>query len=93
LSRSKLDVRDFAAAVVGYCLAFSASVTSWARTVDRNKLVGGHVRSAHLAGLAVDCVYDGAPPGPEADTWLALHGLQRLSEGDHDHIMPADWGA
>lgn len=86
-----MDVRDFAAGVVAYCLAFSGSVTSWCRSVERNREVGGVPRSAHLVGLAVDVVYDGASPGPEADHFLGAHGLKRLPEGDHDHIMPLDW--
>jgi len=82
---------QFAGLVYDYGLAFSASATSWFRTPDHNKLVGGIARSAHLAGLAVDVVYDGARPGEEADSWLASRGLVRLPEGDHDHLMPDFW--
>jgi hypothetical protein len=81
----------FAEKVSIYCRAFSCSVTSWWRTVERNRAVGGVIRSAHLAGLAVDVVYDGAPPGPEADRMLSDLGLVRIHEGDHDHIQPLDW--
>lgn len=93
MSRSDLDVRDFAAAVLGYCLAYSGSVTSWCRSVDHNTAVGGVPASAHLLGLAVDVIYDGAAPGPDADDWLRLHALKRLREGTHDHLMPLDWRA
>jgi hypothetical protein len=88
-----MDVRDFAAGVYSYCRVFSASCTSWVRSTDRNRAVGGVINSAHLVGLAADVVYDGSPPGPEGDEYLALRGLKRLPEGDHDHIMPADWRA
>jgi hypothetical protein len=84
-------VGEFAEFLFDYCIAFSGSVTSWVRTVTRNRAVGGVVKSAHLIGVAADVVYDGARPGPEADTWLAARGLKRLPEGDHDHVMPLDW--
>jgi hypothetical protein len=86
-----LTLDAFADAVYDYCMAFSGSVTSWMRTPARNAAVGGVPRSAHLVGLAVDVVYDGARPGPPADAWLALRGLKRINEGDHDHLMPAQW--
>lgn len=86
-----MDVRDFAASAVSYCFAFSGSVTSWVRTVEHNGAVGGVPDSAHLRGLACDVIYDGSPPGDEADDWLAAHGLRRIREGDHDHLMPRDW--
>ena len=87
-----LTLAVFSDAALEYCQVFSGSVTSWYRTVDHNAEVGGHPRSAHLVGLAVDVVYDGSRPGPQADAWLALHGLKRLVEGDHDHLMPTHWG-
>ncbi len=77
----------FAEHVFDYCLAFSGSVTSWCRSIARNAAVGGVANSQHLTGLAVDVVYDGAPPGPEATEWLAQRHLLRIPEGDHDHIM------
>jgi len=83
----------FGELLYAYGLTFSASTTSWFRTVEHNAHVGGHPKSAHLAGLAADVVYDGARPGPEADAWLRLRGLKRLIEGDHDHLMPLDWGS
>lgn len=91
MSPTDLTVEEFAAAAFDYGQAFSASVTSWGRTVERNRAVGGVARSAHLAWLAVDVVYDGASPGPEADSWLRVRGLKRVPEGDHDHLMPLDW--
>ena len=81
----------FGEVVYAYCLTFSASETSGFRTVAHNAVVDGHPKSAHLAGLARDVVYDGTPPGAEADAWLALRGLKRIREGDHDHLMPLHW--
>lgn len=91
MNQSDLALTEFALSARAYCYAFSGSVQSWGRTVDHNKHVGGVARSAHLAFLAVDVTYDGATPGPEADRFLAAHGLKRINEGDHDHVMPADW--
>ena len=81
----------FAELVYAYSLVFSASTTSGTRTLAHNAKVGGVAKSAHLVGLAVDVVYDGARPGVEADNWLAARGLKRIIEGDHDHLMPLDW--
>jgi hypothetical protein len=86
-----MDVETFARGVRAYRLTFSGSITSWGRTVERNAAVGGVANSAHLADLAVDIVYDGSAPGVEADRLLAAHGLKRIREGDHDHIMPQAW--
>lgn len=90
-SGSSVDVRQFAAGVYSYCLAYSASVTSWCRTPARNARVGGVLNSPHLLGLGADVVYDGSAPGEEADAYLGVHGLRRIREGDHDHLQPADW--
>jgi hypothetical protein len=81
----------FAELLWGYTVTFSGSVTSWMRTVEHNAKVGGVEKSAHLYGVAADVVYDGSPPGPEADEWLRRRGLKRIREGDHDHIMPLVW--
>lgn len=86
-----MTVEEFASSACDYCMAFSGSVTSWGRTVRHNLAVGGVPRSAHLAFLAVDVIYDGSSPGEEADHWLAAHRLRRIPEGDHDHIMPLQW--
>lgn len=91
MSPSLPTVAEFAEHVNDYCDAFSGSVTSWKRTVEHNRAVGGVQRSAHLAGLAVDVVYDGSSPGGEADVWLEQRGLKRIEEGDHDHVMPVGW--
>lgn len=91
MSPSMLAPLVFSELVYAYCLTFSASETSGVRTVQHNAAVGGHPKSAHLAGLARDVVYDGGRPGVEADAWLQLRGLRRLWEGDHDHVMPLDW--
>jgi hypothetical protein len=82
---------DFAEAARTYALAHGASVTSWLRTPDRNRRVGGAERSAHLEALAVDLVYDHPIPEPQRRLDAELLGLRLIVETDHDHLQPLDW--
>lgn len=52
------SVRNFAAMIITLALRHRFSITSWGRTVKRNRDVGGHDNSRHLLWLAVDCVFD-----------------------------------
>lgn len=74
-----------------YCLVFTASESSGYRTIEHNRAVGGTTGGPHIAGVAVDVVYDGSRPGPEADRWLRARGVRRFPEADHDHLQPASW--
>jgi hypothetical protein len=86
-----MTVEEFAAAVVAYCHGTQGSVTSWCRSIEHNRVVGGVHNSPHLAGLGADIVYDaGADPHPRAHLASVLR-LWRLVEGDHDHLQPEDW--
>ena len=59
-------------------------VTSWWRTVSRNRSVGGHPESQHLVGTAADaCTSDNA----RAARQLAQRGLIAIDEGDHVHFQ------
>jgi len=86
-----MQPEEFRTHAFDYCLAFSASETSGFRTIEHNRQVGGVAGSPHVAGVAVDVKYDGARPGPEADTWLRSRGLMRVEESDHDHLQPRGW--
>jgi len=69
---------------------FPLSITSWVRTPARNAAVGGHPRSLHLNGLALDVVYDfgsGMPEVRSLQSWLNSQGLEVLRETSHDHIQ------
>ena len=67
-------------------MAYPSTVTSWWRSAATNARVGGHPRSWHLYGLAVDLV-----PGPgvrssDLSRVASGYGLQVVDEGDHLHL-------
>ena len=64
------------------------SVTSWIRSVKRNRAVGGSPNSKHLVGMAVDVVLDD-PSEDIAQTCNRLH-LRCFNEGDHVHVEKGD---
>lgn len=63
------------------------SVTSWFRTIKRNKMIGGLPDSKHLTGFAIDIV-----PDLPKDYWEEIategrkFGLEMIVEDDHIHI-------
>jgi len=66
---------------------FKGSVTSWFRSKERNKQVGGHSRSLHLCGLAVDIVLDDDTLKHEFFKMCVRLGLRVVDEGDHYHVQ------
>lgn len=70
-------------------LRFGFSVTSWWRTPPRNRGLGdGDAASQHLAGTAVDVVFDDGG-GPDLGLFRATareYGLEAIPEGDHWHL-------
>jgi hypothetical protein len=78
---------EFMQKIISIALATNASITSWIRSQKHNKDVGGSEYSLHLAGLAVDLIFD-----TPADKLLAIHYAERfdltaIDEGDHLHIQ------
>lgn len=57
--------------------------TSWYRTVDSNRRVGGHPWSQHLVGLAADR----SPASASFRSKARAAGLIAVYEGDHDHVQ------
>jgi len=86
-----MTLSEFTTATVQYCGAMRCSVTSWWRTADRNREIGGKEGSLHLVGMAVDVVYDdGLPPHDKAKAMAAKLGLYpyRGPGYRHDHLRP-----
>lgn len=85
-----MTLADFAEAAATYCFETGGSVTSWVRSPARNVAVGGHKRSRHLVGLAVDVVYHPNQRPGAVEAHAHALGLWLLAEGDHDHLEPLD---
>ena len=80
---------DFADCLRAYCSWSRGSVTSWIRSPERNRQVGGHADSSHLLGLGADVAY-GPNPRPALATARKRArklGLRLIREGDHDHLQ------
>lgn len=82
---------QFLDALRAYCSITGASVTSFGRTWEHNREVGGVPRSAHIVWLAADVVYDADRPPADGPEWAGRLGLRLIREGDHDHLQPLDW--
>mgnify|MGYP005815357511 CR=1 FL=1 len=80
---------DFADSLRAYCGWSRASVTSYVRSPERNKLVGGAVDSRHLIALAADVSYhpNVAPRLATAKRQALKLGMTLIREDDHDHLQ------
>lgn len=82
---------EFADALLGYCYASGASVTSWGRTEKRNRDVGGVEDSYHRDFLAADVIYDELKPIEFRGRHARRFGLKVVDEyasKGHDHLQP-----
>ena len=82
------DIFSFTNAVILLGLRFRFSVTSWLRSSERNKAVGGSRDSNHMTALAVDVVLDGGEDIISFKLTANKLGLKALDEGDHIHLDP-----
>jgi len=64
-------------------------VTSWWRSPERNREVGGSDVSQHLLGVAFDVL----PRTSRVYQGLRSAGFQVIDEGDHLHVQPWPAGA
>jgi len=63
-------------------------VTSWWRTEEHNKEVGGLPNSHHLTGDAIDVVWQGdAPDDAMLKKTATQYGVRVVREGDHEHFQ------
>lgn len=82
------DIFTFIHAVLCLGLRFDFSVTSWLRSKERNKAVGGSRDSNHMTAMAVDVVLDGGEDTISFKLTANKLGLKALDEGDHLHLQP-----
>jgi uncharacterized protein YcbK (DUF882 family) len=82
------DIFSFIQTILCLGLRFRFSVTSWLRSQERNKAVGGSRDSNHMTALAVDVVLDGGEDTISFKLQANKLGLKVLDEGDHLHLQP-----
>lgn len=81
---------EFLLIIVGICLQYDCSVTSWIRTASRNKILGGHPESFHLAAMAIDLVPDNQAQTPKIIARLERLGVRAIANGGYIHAQPED---
>ena len=81
---------EFLDHVIAITESHLGSVTSGLRTKKRNTAVGGHPRSRHLTGFALDVVLDDMAPEKilAYQNELRQSGFLGINEGDHVHVQP-----
>jgi len=79
---------DLAMSAVLLCCRHRGSITSWGRSVQHNKFVGGVGNSWHLLWLGIDVVLDEMKHNPEFEADAVRLGLKPIFEMDHYHLQP-----
>lgn len=69
------------------CVLYSGSISSWVRSEAHNHRVGGHPRSMHLCGLAVDVVLDNQEDADDFIAFCVRLGLMAINYDDHIHVQ------
>jgi len=82
-----MGLSEFMYLVAAICFRWKCSVTSWIRTEEHNKTIGGHPESLHRWGLAVDIVAD-----DQNDLQWILADIREAKlhykvESDHIHVQ------
>jgi len=84
----KMDILKFAALVITLRTKWFFSVSSWGRTVTRNKALGGVEGSNHLLWLGLDAILEPMVKNIDFEADAAKIGLQAIFEKDHYHLQP-----
>lgn len=79
---------EFCLIVRSLCRIHKLSVTSWGRTVERNRKAGGLKNSWHLDFMAVDCEPDDRTDATALKEDAEALGLDCVLEVDHVHLEP-----
>ncbi|KKM75465.1 hypothetical protein LCGC14_1389870 [marine sediment metagenome] len=79
---------EFCVAIKTLALHANFSVTSWWRSHERNRKVGGVSGSWHLSGRAIDLIPDSDMDKAKIIKMAVGHALEVIDEGDHLHIEP-----
>jgi hypothetical protein len=86
-----MDISEFLLGVFILCGRHNGSVTSWIRTEEHNKLVGGVPYSYHLMGMGCDVVLDEMVKNERFEEDAKHLQLDPILEGDHYHLQPLGW--
>lgn len=73
------------------CLTYNGSITSWGRTVERNRNKGGHRHSWHLDWLAFDVAIDDKNNRILFKTELKEKGKRVLESNSGAYHIQYDW--
>jgi hypothetical protein len=91
-----VTIGQFAEALAQIGQNYRGSVTSWGRTDQHAKQVGGFAGDPHTWWLGADMIYDtGFPPIVELTLIAKTLGLKVIREqgSPHDHYQPLDMPA
>lgn len=81
-----MSIEEFVSGVLALRSVVPFSVTSWGRTLARNKDVGGSPSSLHLLWMAVDVVLDDPKDQAVIVRMASRVGLRAIPESDHIHL-------
>ncbi|KKN74081.1 hypothetical protein LCGC14_0394210 [marine sediment metagenome] len=79
---------EFCLAIRELQMSARFSVTSWWRSPERNKKVGGVGNSWHLCGRGLDVIPDTDEDRAEILRLAPILDLEVINEGDHLHLEP-----
>lgn len=88
MTKIEESIANFVIKIYKISFKHQCSITSWIRTVKRNKLVGGDKNSKHLIAFGMDLVPDSWPKvDPLLLQDIKKYGLFYSIEEDHIHVQ------